>query len=166
MKSRFLLLLLVLVVGFISVLPAQKSSDRNTPLTAIRLKSNLTKAFMTTARCAAYKVDEKGVLRPQKGYHMYYKKPAGFIVIKPETQTESFITGSYQEVELPGGIGKMSCYCTEGADDCAFKFIEEDEPNRGDYVCTGSCGCGIGIMLYPEEGIVEYETLGGRWFNP
>lgn len=167
MKFSLSVFLLFFLAATTSGLLAQKSSDDNIQLTAVRLNADIVDAFVTTARCAAYKVDDKGILRPQKGYHMYYKKAKGIIVIKPEShpETEAFIAGKFEEVELPGGLGTVSCYCEQGSEDCFFQLTNEHGEGRDDYQCTGTCGCGLGIILNPGNVIRQYETAGGEWFN-
>lgn len=162
MKSYYLAILFLFCVG-VPEIAAQKNTEA-VEITAVRLQERLVPAFLKF-NIAAFTVSEKGVLRPTKYYRMYWLKAKGKVVIQAGDETTYTISGGYDSIPLPDGAGAAHCMCDKGADDCVFEFTEEHGPGRTDFVCKGSCGCGVWVELYPDEGIADYETPGGGWFG-
>lgn len=167
MKVLEIAVLLALLLGGIASLLAQSNKKDHLHLLAVQLDSDLAKLFLKEAKCAAYKIDNEGVLRPQKGYSMAYYFEEELIELKPVRQDEPVhsIIGNYEEVPLPGGKGKIACYCDDGSDDCAFEKTNEHGPDRDDFICTGSCSCGIGVILLPDRSMPILQTPDGNWHN-
>ncbi len=135
-------------------------------ISALRLTGPLVEAYRSI-NIAAFKVDNKGILRPQRGYSMHLIENDEKIIIKPVAWSHDISTygGGYEEVPLPDGNGIAACMCEQPKDDCHFEKTDEMGPDRDDYACTGSCGCSLYIVFEKDKNIPDYETPGGRWFN-
>lgn len=134
-------------------------------ISALRLTGPLVEAYRSI-NIAAFTVDNKGILRPQRGYSMHLIEDDGKIIVKPfDWSNEISAYDGYEKVPLPNGAGFAHCMCEEGKDNCHFEKTDEIGPDRDDYACTGTCGCSLYIVIDRHKNIPEYETPGGRWFN-
>lgn len=167
MRNLYTLLLLGLLSGLSVTLAAQKDQGEVQELLAIQLEEDLAQAFREASYQQVYSIDKAGVLRPQKSYIMSYYVDQEVIEITPWKPISSISSQKdrYEELPLPGGVGKIACTCEKQADDCKFEKTDVNGPDRDDYECDGSCGCGIALIIKPDDYIPTVQTADGNWHN-
>jgi hypothetical protein len=146
---------------FFSSVSNEKPGTEEVIITGLRFDKDRTDVFSKTPKQPAFTIDKKGVLRPTKDYQIIYVKSDKVLVLLPKTTSYSSYKqlGGYDEIELPGG-DLVACMC-DARDNCRF----DNSKKEFEFVCTGSCGCYIGVLFNYSNPPFQYETPGGRWFN-
>lgn len=152
-----LFLLAILFTGFAS---EDEGDDDVIELQAIRLDESLADRLREKQYLQAFMIDRDQVLRPQKDYRLVFSREIKKIILAPATEKEivNVASDNFEKVELDNGI-EIHCYCMDGNDDCTFDNVSATE-----FECSGSCSCGIGMIIAPGKNILEYQTSGGDWF--
>ena len=153
-------LLSVTFILFSSFSNENASVDKLVTITALRFDKAKTTALKNLPKQPAFTIDKRGILRPAKGYYIFFEKSDGVLAILPEKTTPNSFIGGYDEITLPDG-DIVACFCDAAGDNC--RFDNSDKENA--FACKGSCKCMIGILFGFKNPPLEYETPGGGWFN-
>ena len=162
MKTETLFLLLAFCL-MSSLNTFAQSSGNYKEVKAIRINTKLIPEFLKAPDIGAYTIDNKGVLRPDKGYHILFFQDSLKLLLKPIKQKSYTLEIShYDEIELPGGhIAACMCW-PDPNDNCMF--VSEGNPNK--FKCKGGCSCGVGILFDVNKSIPEIQTPDGNWNSP
>lgn len=152
-----LFLLAILFTGFAS---EDEVDDDVIELQAIRLDRSLADQLRELHYLEAFTVDRDQVLRPQKDYRLVFSSKVKKIILAlaADKEVTNVASDNFEKVELDNGI-EIHCYCMDGNDDCTFDNVSATE-----FKCSGSCSCGIGMIIAPGKNIPEYQTSEGDWF--
>lgn len=152
-----LFLLAMLFTGFAS---EEEANDDVIEVQALKLDGSLADQLRKMQYVEAFTVDRDEVLRPQKDYRLVFYKTVEKFILAPATENNmtNVASDNFEKVELDNGV-EIHCYCMDGNDDCTF-----DNVRAGEFKCSGSCSCGIGMIISPGKNIPEYQTAEGDWF--
>lgn len=159
---KYLSFVLLFALAFTTLSMNAQKGNKIIEVTAIRLTTEGAQPYQTKYKGPNFDVDSKGILRADKGYAIEYRPAEKRFIIHP--QGMSFKDGNNFDIEpVPGGL--MYCMCSSsGNDDCEIQLNIND--GKVHYFCQGKCGCFQFVVCDDFNKILEYETLGGRWFNP
>jgi hypothetical protein len=162
MKLILTLILPCLFLSGLVINPAAYEEDDVVLLQALRLDDNLAKVFRQMEDVQIFELNRDNVLRPERTHQLAFSRryKKFLLVSKAVKDVTSVVSGNYEKVELDGGV-TIHCYCMIGNDDCAFNPVGTSQ-----FKCSGSCACGVSILIQPGKDILEYQSPEGNWFSP
>lgn len=154
---KHILTFICIVFCLSSSLFAQKG-ENTVVVKAVKISESAAEPYWGKYVVTGFTVDERMILRAQKGYELLLLREENQFVVKP-VGIDYQEAGNFDIENVPGGT--MFCMCASASDDCQITVTMEG--NSIHYFCDGSCGCGSFTVWDVQKDYPEYQSMNGDW---
>lgn len=143
--GKIILLTLSLLLGSNLVFSQVKLKDiGNREIVGLNLDEDL-KQELKNIRTEAFKINDKGVLIPSKGYNVYHFADRNFVVVTRRTKNQLIQAYRESTARIAGAENvTVRCYTYEDAEDCPMCLVEFKD---GEYYCKGCTKCYMDVFM-------------------
>jgi hypothetical protein len=144
-SGKIILLALSLLLGSNLVFSQVKLKDiGDREIIGLNLDEDLRKELQNY-RTEAFKINDKGVLVPGKGYNVYYFPKRNFIAVTKRTKNELIQAYREHTVNMAGAENvTVRCYTYSSEEDCPSCSVDYQ---NGEYYCKGCTTCYMDTFL-------------------